>query len=388
MKNGWTKVAFGDIFDLDLDSVTVDASASYPMVGVLSYGRGLFGKPPVGGADTSYKTFYRLHSGQLVVSQLFGWEGAIAPVTSEFEGAYVSSQFPTFRPKANLDAGFARWLVRNPTVWEQLKGAAKGMGDRRRTLSPEIFFGTATLLPPLAEQQRIVAHLDAIESRLTHAQKLREEQEVELQAALRSAFHKLEAKAVWVEMGKVAPLVRREVGIDPEGSYPELGIRSFGRGTFHKPAVLGMETTKRLFEIHTGDLVFSNVFAWEGAIAVAQPEDHGRLGSHRFISCVCDSDRVLADYLQFYFLTPVGLEKIGKASPGGAGRNRTLGIEKLADIKVPVVPLATQLEFKKLLDLQTRIRAEAAQAGQRTTALLPALLDRIFNSDSATKATL
>lgn len=380
MKNGWTKVAFGDVFDLDLDTVNVDVSAAYQMVGVLSYGRGLFRKPPVGGADTSYKTFYRLHSGQLVVSQLFGWEGAIAPVATEFEGSYVSSQFPTFRPKKNLDAGIARWLVRNPSVWEQLKSAAKGMGDRRRTLSPTIFFGVTSLLPPMAEQQRIGAHLDAIESRLTRAQKLREEQEVELQAALRSAFHKLEAKAKWVEMSKVAPLVRREVTIDPEGSYPELGIRSFGRGTFHKPPVLGMETTKRLFEIHAGDLVFSNVFAWEGAIAVAQREDHGRLGSHRFISCVCDSERVLADYLQFYFLTPDGLEKIGKASPGGAGRNRTLGIEKLADIKVPVVPLATQLEFKKLLDLQSRVRAEAAKSSQRTTALLPSLLDRIFNS--------
>jgi type I restriction enzyme S subunit len=79
-------------------------------------------------------------------------------------------------------------------------------------------------------------------------------------------------------------------------------------------------------------------------------------------------------------LTPNGLEKIGKASPGGAGRNRTLGIEKLSAIKVPIVPLATQLEFKKLLDLQSRVRTEAAQSRQRTTALLPSLLDRLFNS--------
>ena len=181
-------------------------------------------------------------------------------------------------------------------------------------------------------------------------------------------------------MGEIAPLVRREVGIDPESSYPELGIRSFGRGTFHKPAVLGMETTKNLFEIHEGDLLFSNVFAWEGAIAVAQPEDHGRFGSHRFISCVCDKSRVLPEYLQFYFLTPGGLEKIGKASPGGAGRNRTLGIQKLAEIKVPIVPLATQLEFKKLLDLRVTIQRVAQSTNERISALLPSLLDRVFNS--------
>ena len=130
--------------------------------------------------------------GRLVVSQLFGWEGAIAPVTSGFEGFFVSSQFPTFRPKANLDTGFARWLVRNPKVWEQLKAAAKGMGDRRRTLSPDIFLNVTSLLPPLAEQQRIVAHLDAIEARITRVQKLREEAAAEV-AAL---FLKLLGEAV------------------------------------------------------------------------------------------------------------------------------------------------------------------------------------------------
>ncbi len=380
MKKKWSRITFGEVFDLDLDFVDVVASASYQMVGVLSYGRGLFSKPPVGGADTSYKTFYRLHTGQLVLSQLFGWEGAIAPVTVEFEGRFVSSQFPTFRPKAELDPGFARWLVRNPAVWEQLKAAARGMGDRRRTLSPEIFFSATSLVPPMAEQQRIASHLDAIEARLTRVRKVREEQEQQLQAALRSAFHELEANAEWVAMCDVAPLIRREVEVDPEGSYPELGIRSFGRGTFHKPNVFGIETTKRLFEIHAGDLVFNNVFAWEGAVAVAQPEDHGRVGSHRFITCVCDKARVLPEVLYFYFLTTAGLAALGKASPGGAGRNRTLGIEKLAAIKVPITSLTRQADFKKLLDLQTKLRFEAEGSQQRTTALLPSVLDRIFNS--------
>ena len=55
----------------------------------------------------------------------------------------------------------------------------------------EKFLQTVTVpLPPLAEQQRIVAHLDAIEARLTRAKKLREEQDLE-SACPRSAFHNL-----------------------------------------------------------------------------------------------------------------------------------------------------------------------------------------------------
>ena len=50
------------------------------------------------------------------------------------------------------------------------------------------------------------------------------------------------ADAPYRPMSEVAPLVRRPVTeIDPDGSYPELGVRSFGRGTFHKPTIQGSD---------------------------------------------------------------------------------------------------------------------------------------------------
>lgn len=384
MKNGWSEVAMGEVLDVEIDAVSVDPAERYPFAGVYGFGRGLFVRDSLKGSDTTYSHFHRLHEGQLVMSQPKGWEGAITVVPKEFEGRFLSSVFPTFRPReARLSPAFLRLVTKCKWLWDALFEKSNGIGARRNSIYPAQLLEVTIPLPPLSEQQRIVAHLDAIESRLTRAQKLREEQEHELQAALRSAFHRLEAHAEWKPMGQIAPLVRREVTVDPEGSYPELGIRSFGRGTFHKPNVLGLETTKRLFEIQSGDLVFNNVFAWEGAVAVAKPEDHGRVGSHRFITCVCDDERAKPDYLQFYFLTKDGLEKLGKASPGGAGRNRTLGIGKLAEIQVPVVSLAEQTEFKKLQDLRSKLRAEAAQSAQRTAALLPSLLDCIFTGASA-----
>lgn len=145
-------------------------------------------------------------------------------------------------------------------------------------------------------------------------------------------------------LADVAPIVRRAVDIQPELAYPELGIRSFGKGTFHKPALTGADAgTKRLFKIEPGDLVFSNVFAWEGAIAVATPEDGGRYGSHRFMTCVVDSARACAEYLKLYLTASEdGKEQVRQASPGGAGRNRTLGVEKLGQIKVPLPPIDVQ----------------------------------------------
>lgn len=132
------------------------------------------------------------------------------------------------------------------------------------------------------------------------------------------------------------------------------------RGTFHKPSLdywsLG---TKRLFRIEQGDLLLSNVFAWEGAIAIAGLRDHGRFGSHRFISCVPVPEVIDTRFLCYYLLTSEGLSQVGKASPGGAGRNRTLGLKRLAAIQVPVPPLEMQREFSESLTSLERLRVHA-----------------------------
>ena len=167
-----------------------------------------------------------------------------------------------------------------------------------------------------------------------------------------------------------------------EELYPELGIRCFGKGTFHKPALTGLEVaTKKIFQIKEGDLVFSNVFAWEGGIAVATEEDNDRYGSHRFISCVADKEKSLEEFLCFHFLSPKGLEDINACSPGGAGRNKTLGLDKLMRIKIPVPDITLQKEFVELLHKVTTIKNHHTQTEKELTQLLPSLLYKAFKGE-------
>jgi type I restriction enzyme S subunit len=183
-------------------------------------------------------------------------------------------------------------------------------------------------------------------------------------------------------MKEVAPIIRRPVILKDEALYPELGIRCFGKGTFHKPALTGTEVaTKKIFQIKTGDLVFSNVFAWEGGIAVAKEEDNDRYGSHRFISCVANEEKVLAKFLFYHFLSQKGLEDINACSPGGAGRNKTLGLDKLMKILVPVPSLELQKEFVELLEKTNSIKEHHKQTEQELTELMPSLLDKVFKGE-------
>jgi type I restriction enzyme S subunit len=194
-------------------------------------------------------------------------------------------------------------------------------------------------LPSLDEQRRILEKLDRVAALVDERRNAIEAAERETHALLLKAFQRAIDGATLRPMAEVAPLVRRPVEIDLDASYPELGVRSFGRGTFHKPDLLGADLSwQKLFLVQQGDLVFSNIKAWEGAFAVAGPDDRGRVGSHRYLTCVPTQGLATADFIWFYLQTSEGLGKVQSASPGSADRNRTLGQGALEAITVPTPP--------------------------------------------------
>lgn len=375
----WPKVALGELLRRSDEVAVLDPAAEYHEVTIKLWGKGVVSRGKVRGSDVvSVRRVVRAN--QLILSKIDARNGAIGLVPPELDGAIVSNDFPSFefRDPQRCDAAFMGWLVRSTPFVELCKAASEGTTNRVR-IKEDRFLDQQIGLPPLSEQQAIVTRLDALAEKTRQVEAHLDAVERDAEHLLALRFRDVIADAPLRPMAEVAPLVRREVSIDLNGSYPELGIRSFGKGTFHKPPLSGSDVgTKRLYRIEPGDLLFSNVFAWEGAIAVAQPEDAGRFGSHRFITCVADRRLASAEFLCYYFLTDEGMLKIGEASPGGAGRNRTLGLEKLMAIEVPVPPLAAQHSFDRLQAEVAALKAKHAAIRQANAALLPATLERIF----------
>ncbi len=257
-------------------------------------------------------------------------------------------------------------------------------GTANMSMRPADIAGIDIPLPPLEVQHATVARLNALADKTRQVEAHLDAVERDAEHLLALRFRDAIASAPLRCMADVAPLIRREQSIDLNGSYPELGIRSFGKGTFHKPPLSGSDVgTKRLYQIEPGDLLFSNVFAWEGAIAIAQAVDAGRFGSHRFITCQAQSGLSTAEFLRYYFLSEVGMLKIGEASPGGAGRNRTLGLEKLMALEVPIPTIAKQKAFIELQAQIAALKTKHTAIRQANAALLPATLERVF-ADPAT----
>jgi type I restriction enzyme S subunit len=155
-------------------------------------------------------------------------------------------------------------------------------------------------------------------------------------------------------LGEVAPIVRRPVKLDQGTKYREIGARSYGRGLFEKPEFDSAEATwEKPVRIAKGDLVFSNIKAWEGAISWATDAHDGCIASHRYITCVPRADLALPEFLARYLLSHDGLAAVGQASRGSADRNRTLSLAGLAAIPVPVPPLEYQQRLVRHLERLT-----------------------------------
>lgn len=153
-----------------------------------------------------------------------------------------------------------------------------------------------------------------------------------------------------VPLNRFLTKVRREIDVQPRELYSQIGIRSWGKGIFHKEPMTGEEIgDKHIFWVEPGDFVLNIVFAWEGAVALVSKKEKGMCASHRFPTFIPNPTLCDAQYLLRYFQTPIGVEQLGLCSPGGAGRNRTLNQSEFLSLSIPLPPLAEQRKIAAIV---------------------------------------
>ncbi len=140
-----------------------------------------------------------------------------------------------------------------------------------------------------------------------------------------------------------------DVQLDIE--YKQIGIRSHGKGIFHKDAVTGKALgNKRVFWVHPKAFVVNIVFAWEQAVALTSSDEEGFIASHRFLMFLTKNNRVNLRFVLLFFLRSRGKNLLELASPGGAGRNKTLGQQSFAELKITLPKVEEQEKIASFLD--------------------------------------
>jgi len=382
MSDDWPRVPLRDLLKKSKDWIEIKPDCWYRQVTVRLWGQGVVERNKVSGAEIAGARRLVVRGGQFVLSRIDARNGAFGVVPEDLDRAVVSNDFPAFDVQSDrILPSYLDWLSKTHNFVALCKAASEGTTNRVR-LKEDRFLSMTIPLPPLEDQQRTVARIEELASKLDEARRLQRGTETSIHRMLLSAYTEIARDAPSLPVSQVAPLIRRPVQVELSRQYHELGIRSFGKGTFHKPAVDGTSLgNKRIFRIEAGDLVFNIVFAWEGAVAVARDEDHGRVGSHRFLTCVPMGGLATAPYLCFHFLTDRGLQQLGEASPGGAGRNRTLGIKALERTQVPIPPLEKQVWFDTIVRKVDEVKRLKAESGTELDAMLPSILDKAFKGE-------
>lgn len=375
----WPKVALGEVLTPAAQRIDLDPDVAYSQVTARLWGKGLALRGTLRGSEIAASQQVRVRAGQFLISKIDARHGAFGIVPLELDGAVVSNDFPTFDVvETQASPEYVAWVGRTGWFVDLCRRASEGSTNRVR-LKEGRFLDQQIPLPPLDEQRRIVERLDAAAAGVASRRETAAAVERDLDATLRATFRRIIEGAPTARMGDVAPLVRRPVAIDPDATYTEVGVRSFYRGLFDRRTVKGEAFDwQKLFEIRDGDLVFSNLMAWEQAVGLAEQVRPGSVGNHRMLTCDVDRDHATPDFLFYYFKTEEGFDQIVRASPGTMVRNKTLSTKLLPNITVPTPPLEAQRWFDRLQAKARAARAAQAEAAATLDHLLPALLHEAF----------
>lgn len=304
----------------------------------------------------------------------------------------VSVLYAVFKPKnvelgLLLDIYFSSWVnTYNYLVPLVHKGAKNTMN-----IGNEDFLNGAKIYLPTQkdEQKKITDFLIQIDNRIAQLTEKKENLELYKKGITQKIFsQKLRFKD---ENGKGFPEWKKHsiknvldryskpVDVNPSQLYTQIGIRSHGKGIFHKEAVSGKSLgNKRVFWIEEDKLILNIVFAWERAITKTTSSEKGMVASHRFPMYQPKQGLLNLDYILLFFLTPRGKTYLELASPGGAGRNKTLGQSEFEKLKIYLPSIEEQEKIVSFLNEISKQIELVNEQLEETRTFKRALLSKLF----------
>lgn len=155
--------------------VSVFPGKTYRLLGAHWYAKGLYIKEEKDGSEIRATTLYEVQPGDFVYNRLFAWKGAFAVATEAERGCFVSNEFPCFRVSSKL--ADPRWIhlyfSRDPAWTESLGLSAGGTPTSRNRLKEDRLLAMYIPLPSLPEQQRIVARIEKLATKIEEIRRVR-----------------------------------------------------------------------------------------------------------------------------------------------------------------------------------------------------------------------
>jgi type I restriction enzyme, S subunit len=364
------------------DAVRIEPDAEYRTAGILSYGRGLFARPAIFGRDTKYSTYYRLHKDQFVYSKLKAWEGALAVVPPDFDGLFVSQEFPVF----NIDTSkvlpqYLMLVCKWPTIWERVRVHETGMGGRRTRVHPRRMLQVSVPVPDLSAQRRIVDLLIRADGLLEGQARL-ERRASQVTRALRyDYFSNLpEEDPVSARDMFEVTIGRQRSPKHTAGVYPTPYLRAAnvkdGYLDLQDVKIMDFDPLERIkYSLAPGDVLITEGAGSLAALG-ATASWRGELGNE-----VCFQNTLIRlrgkegiSLSSYAYQWARYCFENGKFAEAASGTNIFhLGAERLSRFRVAPVPLVEQQMFVDRVESADTVVTSARASGQALSSLLSAL---------------
>jgi len=192
-------------------------------------------------------------------------------------------------------------------------------------------------------------------------------------------------KVEQLTLGDLLTLDQIAVRVDPSATYRSAGVLNRGRGLFRKPDLLGSDTSySTLYRLHAGQVIYSRLFGWEGAVTTVDAEFDGCHVSSEFPTLASDASRVSTAYLDHYLKSPTLAALIAKAGSGLGQRRQRVSVGSFLGLPIPLPSREDQDRIAAHFDSLARAGERAAVSSEDAQALYASLRERVFaNFDAA-----
>jgi type I restriction enzyme S subunit len=373
---------------------SVDPTLEYRLLGVRWYGEGLFQKESKSAQEIKASRLYRVCAGDFIYNRLFAWKGSFALVTDEFDGCHASNEFPCFQvDAARLDPMFLLWYFRQEGNWTKALSASVGATPTSRNrLKERAFLGFKIPLPPLAEQQRIVARIEELATKVKEAQALQRVAGQESVTFLRQAKKMAMARPGSEMLGR---FVRFQTGYAFKSEwFSSEGIRlvrnaNVGHGTLDWSDTVRLDDSRQAgfarFALEEGDILISldrPIISTGVKVARVGTQDVPSLLLQRVARAQFDNSQVDPDFLFHWFTSTHFVDAIDPGRSNGVPHISHRDIER---IPFSLPPMSVQKDIVTYLDdIQSRGRELAdmrRRAAEELDAVIPATLHRAFKGE-------
>jgi type I restriction enzyme, S subunit len=398
VRHSWPKVPPGEVTRLSQDEHRVLADSSYPNIGIYSFGRGVFEKPPIDGATTSARTLFQVRAKQFIYSRLFAFEGAYGLVPDEYDRSYVSNEFPSFDvDQKRLCPEFLVFHFKLPETWKALAARTVGMGDRWQRIKPDQVLSYEIPLPPLQEQRRIVAMIERLASKIDEAHGLGARLSPEVEVLASAGCRELFAEGGWPHksVDQIVGRSRLSNGKSVKSAESADGIKCLRLSAMRngrldpsdtKPVPLSFSEADP-YRVALGDVFVlrgngSKEFVGRAALATWKVDNI--IFPDLFIRIPLQNTDWDPQFFVAFWNSPFVREVVQKHATTTAGIWK-INQGHIASVRVPMPPRTEQRRIVAYLDgLQAkveRLKALQAQTRAELDALLPAILDRAFKGE-------